>query len=122
MEAIAASRAVVVLIGAALILAGVAFAGYAIMLALLPRLGDTGAAAATAAALLIVPLAYLAVAAWRSSKRPAVLPVAAALTPEAAVLSALAATARGNPLLAVAGAALFGAARVWLNPPRRRAA
>ncbi len=119
MEAIAASRAVVVLIGAALILAGVGFAGYAIMLALLPRLGAIGAAAATAAVFLIVPLVYLAIAAWRAPPRVAGLPVAAALTPETAVLSALATTARSNPLLAIAGAALFGAASVWLNPAQR---
>lgn len=120
MEAIAASRAIVVLIGAALIIIGVAFGGYAIMLALLPRLGGVGAAAATAAVLLVFPLCYLALAAWRNSRRPMAMPIAAALTPETAVLSALATTARGNPLLAIALAALFGAASVWLNPPRRR--
>ena len=121
MEAIAASRAVAVLFGAALILAGVGFAGYALLLALLPRLGEIGAAAATALAFLIVPLLYLGVAAWRNSRRPVALPLASALTPEAAVLSALAATARSNPFMAVAGAALFGAASVWLNPAHRRA-
>ncbi len=108
MAAIAASRAVVVIFGAALVWVGVAFAGYALMLAMLPTLGPAQSAAVTAAALLIGPALYLTVAALR--KKPE--PLAVEPNPEGAVLATLAAMAQDRPLLAVLGAGLFGAADV----------
>lgn len=114
MGALAAERAVIVLIGAALIFSGTGFAGYAIMLALLPKLGAIGAAAASAGILLIVPLGYLLIAAWRAPPAPKSADVQESVI-DTVVLTTLAGVARDKPLLAVMGAGLVGAAGMLLR-------
>jgi hypothetical protein len=113
----AASRAVILSFGAALVLTGVALAGYAIMLTLTPWFGAAGSAAATAAALLVLPLVFLAAGGMRAISARS--PVASQINPETAVLRTLANVARDRPLLAVIGAGLFGAADVVLRSPGR---
>jgi hypothetical protein len=105
--ALATSRAVVVILGAALVWVGVAFAGYALMLAMVPTLGAAESAAATAGILVVGPGLYVGIAALRAGPAAREEP-----TPEAVTLQLLAAVARDRPLLAVLGAGLFGAADV----------
>ncbi|HEY1706773.1 MAG TPA: hypothetical protein VGG10_00805 [Rhizomicrobium sp.] len=102
--------------GAALVFAGTGFGGYGLVLALSPRLGGVGAAEATAAALLAIPLIYLIVVLLRPP--PPVVPLRAPPRSELAILSVLATVARDRPLLAVLGAGLFGAADMLLKQRR----
>jgi len=106
------AKTVVGLIGAALIFFGVAFLGAAIALALLPHLGFAGSAAVTGFILLLPPCLWGATAGLR---RPALLSRRPELTFESAAVTLLSGLARDKPLLAVLGAALFGAAGIFLG-------
>jgi hypothetical protein len=109
------SSAVVLLFGACLILAGLGFGGYAIMLALTPKVGPAGAAALTAAIMLVLPVAFLL---WGRLRKPPLVERAAAssaLGPDAAMLAVLARMSRDQPLMAIFGAGLIGAAGMLLK-------
>jgi len=111
----AARRGFLLILGSALIWGGVAFAGYALYIALLERLTPLAAAAATAAILLAGPL--LAVLAMQFRRSPAQLPDPD-LRPtqqvqDNAVLQLLAGVAKEKPLLAVLVAGLIGAAETF---------
>ena len=111
----AARRGFLLILGSALIWGGVAFAGYALYIALLERLTPPAAAAATAAILLAGPL--LAVLAMQFRRSPAQLPDPD-LRPtqqvqDNAVLQLLAGVAKEKPLLAVLVAGLIGAAETF---------
>jgi len=106
------AKAVLGLIGAALIFFGVAFLGAAIAVALLPRLGVAGSAAVTGLILLLPPCIWGVAAAFRD---PDSLPRRSEPTVENAVVALLSRLAREKPLLAVLGATLFGAAEVLLS-------
>jgi hypothetical protein len=106
------AKVVPALIGAALIFFGVAFLGAAIALALEPRLGVAGSAAATGLILLLPPCIWGIATAFRG---PDLLPRRPEPTAENAVVTLLSGFAREKPLLAVLGAALFGAAEILLR-------
>jgi hypothetical protein len=120
------SSAVVLLFGACLILTGLVFGGYALLLALTPSLGAIGAAAATSGAMLFLPLAFLLWGALRKPKPVERAAPAASFGPDAATVAALARVAKDQPVLAVLGAGLIGAAGMFLrdraapSPQRRR--
>lgn len=104
-----AAKAVLGLIGAALIFFGVAFIGAAIAFALLPRLGIAGSAAVTGLILLLPPCIFGVAAGLRRSEPRPCRPDPTLESPVVTLLSIL---ARDKPLLAVLGAALFGMAEV----------
>jgi hypothetical protein len=109
------SSAIVLLIGACLILAGLGFGGYAILLALTPRFGSAGAAGITAGLMLIWPLAF---ALWGRLRKPRLIERGAALAapgPDAAMMAMLSRLARDQPLMAIFGAGLVGAAGMLLR-------
>jgi hypothetical protein len=102
-----------VLACAGLLWAGIGFAGFSLMTALAPGLGLAAAAAVTALVLLIIPA--IVVIFYRR-------PVAEASAKAGAdnVLSAIAQIAKERPLLAMVGAALFGAAEVFLSQRKKK--
>jgi hypothetical protein len=104
-----------IIVCAGLTCGGIGFAGYALMTSLSPGLGTPGAAAITAAILLIVPIVVVVFS--RSSK-----PDDAADPAKGAdsVLSAIAKVAKERPLVAMIAAALFGAAEIYLNQRRQK--
>jgi LPXTG-motif cell wall-anchored protein len=106
-----AAGAVAFLILAALTLVGVACAGLAIDFALAPAVGSAWAAALTAFIMLIAPVTIWIVLAVRGAE-------SGPKEGEEALLRALAALAKGNPIMALLGAGLLGAAGVLLR--RRR--
>ena len=106
------AKVVPALIGAALIFFGVAFLGAAIALALEPRLGVAGSAAATGLILLLPPCIWGVATAFRG---PDTRPRQSESTVENAVVTLLSRLAREKPLLAVLGATLFGAAEILLR-------
>ena len=106
------AKVVPALIGAALIFFGVAFLGAAIAVALEPRLGVAGSAAATGLILLLPPCIWGVATAFRG---PDSLPRQSEPTVENAVVMLLTRLAKEKPLLAVLGAALFGAAEILLR-------
>ena len=106
------AKAVPVLIGAALILFGVAFLGVAIALALQPRLGGAASAAVTGLILLLPPCIWGIATAFRG---PDILSRKSEPTVENAVVTLLSRLAKEKPLLALLGATLFGAAEVLLR-------
>ena len=111
----AARRGFLLILGSALIWVGVAFAGYAIYIALLTNLTPSAAAAATACILLVGPL--IAVLAMQFRRSPAQLPEPdlrpAQQVQDTAVLQLLAGVAKEKPLLAVLVAGLIGAAETF---------
>ena len=106
------AKVVPALIGAALVFFGVAFLGAAIALALEPRLGVAGSAAATGLILLLPPCIWGVATAF---KGPDSLPRQSEPTVEDAVVTLLSRLVREKPLLAVLGATLFGATEVLLR-------
>ena len=106
------AKAVPALIGAALIFFGVAFLGAAIALALEPRRGVAGSAAGTGLILLLPPCIWGIATAFRG---PDLLSRRSEPTVENAVVTLLSRLAREKPLLAILGAAFFGAAEVLLR-------
>ena len=105
-------KAVLGLIGAALIFFGIAFLGAALALALEPRLGVAGSAAVTGLILLLPPCIWGVATALRA---PDLLPRRTEPTVENAIVTLLSRLARDKPLLAILGAAFFGAAEVLLR-------
>ncbi len=103
------------LIGAALVLFGVAFLGAAIMLALQPHLGGAASAAIAGLILLLPPCLWAAAMGFRAPPPPPPRP-----TLERAVVALLSGLARDKPLLAVLGAALFATADVVLKGRKDR--
>jgi glycerol-3-phosphate acyltransferase PlsY len=93
--------------------AGIGFAGFALTAALTPSLSLAGAAGVTAVVLLIVPLFVFVAYGGRTAGSPE------AKGPEN-ILGAIAQIAKERPLLAMVGAALFGAAEVILNSRRKK--
>jgi hypothetical protein len=109
----ALARILGILACAGFIWVGIGFAGFALTLAIAPRLGLPGAAAVTGLLLLLVPIAVSLLfgrsrSNWGGSKG------------QDSVLSAIAVVARERPVLAMLGAALFGAAEVVLNSRGRK--
>jgi hypothetical protein len=109
----ALARILGILACAGFIWVGIGFAGFALTTAIAPRFGLAGAAGITAAALLIVPIAVSILfgrsrSNWANSKDTD------------SVLSAIAVVARERPVLAMLGAAAFGAAEVLLNTRGRK--
>jgi hypothetical protein len=112
-QAIAGMLGVLACVG--LIWGGIGFAGYALMSSLSPGLGTTGAAAITAAVLLIVPIVVVA---FSRRSEPEEKPDVAKGADN--VLSAIAKVAKERPLVAMIAAALFGAVEVYLNQRRKK--
>jgi len=115
----AARHGFLLILGSALIWVGVAFAGYAIYIALLASLTPPTAAAATAGILLVGPL--FAVLVFQFRRSPAQLPEPD-LRPveqvqDTAMLQLLAGVAKEKPLLAVLVAGLIGAAETFRRRP-----
>ena len=106
------AKAVLGLTGAALVFFGIAFLGAALALALEPRLGVAGSAAVTGLILLLPPCIWGVAAAFG---RPEDLSRRRGPTVESAVVTLLGSIAREKPLLAILGAAFFGAAEVLLR-------
>jgi predicted membrane-bound spermidine synthase len=106
------AKVVPALAGAALNFFGVAFLGAAIALVLEPRLGVAGSAAATGLILLLPPCIWGVATAFRS---PDSLPRHSEPTVENAFVTLLTRLVYEKPLLAVLGAALFGAPQVLLR-------
>jgi hypothetical protein len=109
----ALARILGILACAGLVWAGIGFAGFALTAALAPSLTWAGAAALTALLLLIVPVGVVLLYGQNTTGE------ARAKGPES-VLSAIAQIARERPLLAMVGAALFGAAEVLLNSRKKK--
>jgi LPXTG-motif cell wall-anchored protein len=103
--------AVMGIIAAALILVGVAFAGFAIFTALEHPVGVPGAAALTALILLIGPLLFVFVASFRQPPKNQIMG-------ETLLLNLFSGLAKDKPLLAMLGAGLFGAAGIFLRKRR----
>lgn len=99
-----AARALVLMGVMALVIVGVGFAAYAVYLAFVPVLEPAGAAAITAAILLVLPALCVFSVALRTggAKQP--------LDVDNATLSALAGIAKDKPLFAILLAGLVGAA------------
>jgi hypothetical protein len=111
----AIARVIGILTCAGLIWVGIGFGAFALTTVLAPHLGPAGAAGLTSALLLIGPAFVGIFYGRRRSKGLSGLSDDASDT----VLSAIASVARERPLLAVLGAALFGAVEVFLKAPRR---
>ena len=109
----ALARILGILACAGLIWAGIGFGGYALMAVLAPDLTWAGAAAVTAFVMLIVPLVVVLL--FGRSTTETVKPKGAD-----GILSAISHIAKERPLLAMLGAALFGAAEVLLNSRRKK--
>ncbi len=107
-----AAGAVALLILGAVTLVGVACAAIAIDLALTPPIGPAWAAAVTAVILLVAPVTLWIVLTIKGAR-------GAPKEGEAAVLQALASLAKDNPMMALVGAAIYGAADVLIRRSRR---
>jgi hypothetical protein len=103
--------AILVLVAAALIWIGIAFAGFALLTALTPALGLAGAAAIVAALLLLGPLGALVALLIRRPPRPA----EGVGGNHEVLLTLLSAFARNKPLVAVAAAGLLGIVEMLLK-------
>jgi hypothetical protein len=110
---LALARILGILACAGLIWGGIGFGGYALTAALAPDLTWAGAAAVTALGMLIVLLAVVLLFGRN---------VAEPIKGKGAdsILSAISHIAKERPLLAMLGAALFGAAEVLLNSRRKK--
>lgn len=111
MIAKAAAGIVFGFIAVAMILVGVAFAGYATFTALAIPLGAPGAAALTALVMLIGPLLFIVAAALFRPRPKQVLN-------EAFVVNLFSGLAKQKPFLAMLGAGLLGAAGILLRKRR----
>jgi hypothetical protein len=110
---LAIARALGILACAGLIWVGIGFAGVALTEALSPSLTFAGAAAVTAFLLLLVPACVVLLYGRR--------PTGPVNTKSSdSILSAISHIARERPLLAMLGAALFGAAEVLLNSRKKK--
>jgi hypothetical protein len=109
----ALARILGLLVCAGLIWVGIGFAGLALTEALSPRFGLAEAAAVTSGALLIIPLFVWVLYGNRRTG------LESPKGPES-ILSAIALVAKERPLLAMLGAALFGAAEVILNSRKKK--
>ena len=107
-----AAGAVAFLILGAVTLVGVACAAIAIDLALTPAIGPAWAAAVTAVILLIAPVTFWIVLAVKGAN-------GGPKEGEEVMLKTLASLAKNSPLLALAGAALFGAADALIRRNKR---
>ncbi|HEY5048135.1 MAG TPA: hypothetical protein VII49_08965 [Rhizomicrobium sp.] len=98
---------------AGLIWVGIGFAGFAFTAALTPWLTLAGAAALAAFLLLIVPVVVVVVLARKTTAR---------VRSRGAdnFLVAMASVARERPILAMLGAALFGAGQVFLKSRKKK--
>ena len=96
-----------------LVFVGIAFAGFAIFTALTPFLGEAGAAGVTAAIFLLPLLLVILVLGSGKSRRRRT-------RENESLLTLIARVARERPIVAVVGAALFGAAEVLLSSRRRK--
>jgi hypothetical protein len=105
--------AILVLVAAALIWIGIAFAGFALLTALTPALGLAGAAAIVAALLLLGPLGALLALLIRRPPRPA------EGGNHEVLLTLLSAFARNKPLVAIASAGLLGIVELLLRRRKR---
>ena len=106
------AKAVLGLTGAALVFFGIAFLGAALALALEPRLGVAGSVAVTGLILLLPPCIWGVAAGFG---RPEDLSRRPGPTVESAVVTLLHSLVREKPLLAILGAAFFGAVEVLLR-------
>lgn len=111
MGEVALARILGILACAGLVWVGIGFAGFALTSALAPHIGLAGAAAVTAAVLLLVPLSVVAVFGRHRSADQTTKGTDSAL-------AAIAALAKERPVMAMIGAALFGAADVLLSGRR----
>ena len=109
----AIARILGILACAGFIWVGIGFGGVALTVALSPYLGLAGAAALTAFLLLLVPACVVLL----YGRRPA---TEASTRSSESILSAIAHIAKERPLLAMLGAALFGAAEVLLNSRKKK--
>lgn len=109
----ALGRVLGLLAAAGLLWAGIGFAGIALTTFLAPYLGLPGAAALTAFLFLLIPFCMVLFFGRSSSG------LGGAKQADS-VLSAIAVVARERPILAVIGAALFGAAEVFLSSRRNK--
>ena len=109
----AIARVLGILACAGFICVGIGFAGIALTEALRPSLTLAGAAALTAFLLLLVPACVVLLYGRRPAGRDNT-------KSSDSVLSAIAHIARERPLLAMLGAALFGAAEVLLNSRKKK--
>jgi len=103
----ALARILGILACAGLVWVGVGFAGFALTTALAPHIGLAGAAAVTAAVLLVVSLIVAALFGRRRAAGQSAKGADSAL-------AAIAALAKERPVMAVIGATLFGAAEVLM--------
>ncbi len=110
---LAIARILGILACAGLIWVGIGFAGFALTVALSPSLTLAGAAALTAFLLLVVPVFVVLL---YGSRTAGVDETGASDS----ILSDIAHIARKRPLLAMLGAALFGAAEVLLNNGKKK--
>jgi len=107
------ARIVAILACAGLIWIGIGFAGFALTTWLTPYLTLAGAAAATALLLVVAGLCLLLIQGRTSA--------GFGTTKESdSVLSAIALIAKERPILAVIGAAIFGASEVFFSPRRNK--
>ena len=114
-----AGGVILIVAAAALIFTGVAFAGYAIAMALAPSLGVAGGAAIAALVLLLPPMAaVITLLAMQASAARRKREERGKGTEEA-IISILSFIAGDRPWIAVAGAALVGAASVFLRGRRK---
>ena len=105
--------------GIAVLCVGVGYAGYAIYAALTPEVGTAGAAGITSALFLLFPIiAWVILWVKGLRRRAARRDVAAAVSPEAAVLSFLSGLAKDRPLVGIALAGLAGAGATFLRRER----
>jgi len=100
-------------VAAALIWIGIAFAGYALLMALTPALGSAGAAAIVAALLLLGPLGALVALLIRRPPKPA------EGGNHEVLLTLLSAFGRNKPLVALAAAGVLGMLEMLLRKRKR---
>ncbi len=103
------SAVILTVVAVALVFFGVGFGGFAIWAAITPSLGEAWASAITALIFLIIPLMALLVLSLRRPKS------FGRRLEEGAPLAAVFAGLASKPLIALAAAALFGAADYFLK-------
>jgi hypothetical protein len=113
----AIAGAVLIILASALIWVGVAFAGYALYLALLTRTAAPWAAAIAAAVLVIGPISWAVIMNWRAPRAQFYAPETRVAPVEThdAMLGLLAKIAQDKPLLAVVFAGILGASEAILH-------
>jgi len=114
----AIAAAVLLIMASALVWVGVAFAGYALYLALLPRAGAPWAAALAGVTLVIGPIGWAVLVNIRATPATQIFSPPERLTPsetQDATLVFLAKVAQEKPLLAVVFAGLLGVSEAILH-------